>query len=97
MNEDVTAQSTALSPALRALGQREIFMRNGTYLMCDVLVDQQQDIPFGRRSMTCRTPDGREFVAVPYLGTWGERRSWMDADEPRGLSAAEAPTSKEDL
>jgi hypothetical protein len=90
----LTAQPTGLSPALRALGQREIFMRNGTYLMCDVLVDQQQDIPFERRSMTCRAPDGRQFVAVPYLGTWGERRAWMDVDEPRGLSAADEPCSE---
>lgn len=61
----------------KVLGQREIFMRNGQYVFCDVLEDQQQDKPFEDRTMLCRAPDGREFTAVPYLGTWGERRSWM--------------------
>lgn len=64
-----------------ALGKREVFMRNGTYQMCDVLEDQQQDRPFERRSMICRTPDGREFEARPYLGTWGEKRSWMTDED----------------
>jgi hypothetical protein len=57
--------------------QHEIFMWNGTYLMCEVVEPQQQDRPFEDRTMTCRAPDGREFVAVPCMGTWGEERPWM--------------------
>lgn len=62
------------------MGQREIFMANGTYELCDVLVDQQQDRPFGERTMLCRSArQSREFTARPMYGTWGEERSWMRA------------------
>lgn len=59
------------------LGRREIFMRNGQYIRCDVIEDQQQDREFSKRTMVCRTPDGREFVAKPMYGTWGEIRPDM--------------------
>lgn len=59
------------------MAKREIFMANGTYQMCDVLEDQQQDRIFQERTMKVRAPDGREFMAVPMLGTWGEEREWM--------------------
>jgi hypothetical protein len=62
------------------VGKREIFMRNGQYLHCEIIEDQQQDRPFEDRTMRCRAPDGREFIARPMYGTWGEVRPW-DVDE----------------
>jgi hypothetical protein len=54
------------------MAQREIFMRNGSYLICEVLIEQEQDKPFEERTMMCRTPDGREFIAVPDMSSLGE-------------------------
>lgn len=67
----------------RLMYKREIFMANGRYEMCDVLVDQEQDKPFHERRMTCVTPDGREFIARPMYGTWGEERHWMRIESPK--------------
>ena len=62
------------------VSKREIFMRTGRYEMCEIIEDQQQDRPFTERTMRCRAPDGREFIALPMYGTWSEVRPW-DVDE----------------
>lgn len=57
------------------MSKREFFMRNGSYQFCEVIEDQDQNTPFHLRRMKCRTDDGREFIAKPMYGTWGEVRS----------------------
>ena len=49
---------------------REIYMIGGKYLFCEIL-EFSPESGKGR----ARTPSGREFDIVPYMGTWGENRS----------------------
>jgi putative hemolysin len=56
--------------------QREIFMRNGRYEMCDIIgaeIDCTKYPSLGS-FMVCKDPHGREFFASPYMGTWAELR-----------------------
>lgn len=56
--------------------QREFLLRSKKYQLCQVLAAEicEDDDGFGsvRTFMLARTPEGREFFAVPNFGTWVE-------------------------
>lgn len=54
--------------------KREIFMRNGGYLMCDGITDTAGEHTTLRKKdvLLMQTPDGRQFLAIQAYGTWCE-------------------------